>query len=716
MGNKNEYLDKQGLNTLVSLIKGNFQQKKESLLEQGEGSNSVQQKGTNCQAYGDSSHAEGSNTVTYGYASHAEGNNTTASAEASHAEGFRTSATGFYSHAEGESTITKCRGEHASGYWNESINEDGDTSNGYGEPEFTLFTIGNGGDAEDKRHNAFQVMHSGDIYIPDTDAEGEFYEKPMLKVYPFGDFEKEELLFETTDEQVSEALANDKVFYQRNIIFYKNLVLGEKYKVVIGDKQWYLTAIQNGGPLALTDATTTTQSSYPIPDGGTFMIYFSSGVFGVYTSFDSTDMQVVVSKIVPSYKKIDSKYLPIDQTIGDSSTSVMSQKAVSEALRDLKEEVGMTGSQNEISPIPSQNQIIYTTIDNLKLDFTDNIYLVSNEYYPTKGFGILTFTEDLTNSLHGVFVNKPKLKSVILPYGMTNLQPGAFADCSNLESVDLPETITEFDSSGSQFKGCIKLNSINLPSGLKDLPQTCFQECKTLSHIYLPSTIQTIGRVCFQNSGISNIDLNNVVSIDEAAFSGSQLISLDTKKVTTIGRGAFSHCKDLITVFFNTSLNSLGESCFLSCSSLSNVNFIENSNLTTIPSSCFQECTSLNEITIDTNIEVINGRAFERCPLRSITIHSDKITSYSSVFNQIKPSLEFFYTKSSANLDGGIIGTAYPTLKNIVLDTTTYIDDLGPIQLLRNYTTIYVDESLLQQYKEAYPGYESLFKPMTGSF
>lgn len=44
----------------------------------------------------------------------------------------------------------------------------------------TLFTVGNGVKAT--KHNALEIRQNGDIYIADTDAPGEFYEKPMRKL------------------------------------------------------------------------------------------------------------------------------------------------------------------------------------------------------------------------------------------------------------------------------------------------------------------------------------------------------------------------------------------------------------------------------------------------------------------------------------------------------------------------------------------------------
>lgn len=138
------------------------------------------------------SHAEGHGAYAYGNKSHAEGFDTYAEGICSHAEGQYTAAKGDISHAEGANTIAYNDGEHASGMHNVSVKEE-DTE--WGDSRNTLFSVGNGirngneqlwnpanGPQEElvKRHNAFEIKQSGDIYIPDTSADGEYYEKPML--------------------------------------------------------------------------------------------------------------------------------------------------------------------------------------------------------------------------------------------------------------------------------------------------------------------------------------------------------------------------------------------------------------------------------------------------------------------------------------------------------------------------------------------------------
>ena len=137
-------------------------------------------EGAGTTASGTCSHAEGYDTSADGSYSHAEGEGTSAVGKWSHAEGVGTTASGQQSHAEGYSTSATTECEHASGQYNISLSG----SSTWGDSGNTLFTVGNGyaTGSTVTTHNALQIMQNGDIYIANTNAEGEYYQKPMIKL------------------------------------------------------------------------------------------------------------------------------------------------------------------------------------------------------------------------------------------------------------------------------------------------------------------------------------------------------------------------------------------------------------------------------------------------------------------------------------------------------------------------------------------------------
>ena len=88
-------------------------------------------------------------------------------------------------HIEGGANIAKNNYEHSSGLKNNSVRN----SSTFGDSGNTLMSVGNGKDAyansrsaNTNYHNAFEVRQSGDIYVADVSAAGEYYEKPMINL------------------------------------------------------------------------------------------------------------------------------------------------------------------------------------------------------------------------------------------------------------------------------------------------------------------------------------------------------------------------------------------------------------------------------------------------------------------------------------------------------------------------------------------------------
>lgn len=121
------------------------------------------------------SSAFGRDTKATGIFALAEGHLTKANGESSHAEGYNTQANGKNSHAEGYNTSANNPSEHASGQHNISSK----ASNTFGDSGNTLFSVGNGLTGY-TAHNALEIRQDGSIYISDVNAEGQYYQKPMI--------------------------------------------------------------------------------------------------------------------------------------------------------------------------------------------------------------------------------------------------------------------------------------------------------------------------------------------------------------------------------------------------------------------------------------------------------------------------------------------------------------------------------------------------------
>ncbi len=87
-----------------------------------------------------------------------------------------------------------------------------------------------------------------------------------------------------------------------------------------------------------------------------------------------------------------------------------------------------------------------------------------------------------------------ELKSVIIPNNVKALKAGAFAECFKLEDVTLPEQLEAIEK--NVFYYCTSLDSIILPQTLKTIGNSAFKLCP-FSEVYIPKNVEEIGGGAF---------------------------------------------------------------------------------------------------------------------------------------------------------------------------------------------------------------------------
>ena len=90
--------------------------------------------------------------------------------------------------------------------------------------------------------------------------------------------------------------------------------------------------------------------------------------------------------------------------------------------------------------------------------------------------------------------------SVTAIYGIYN-NNGAFASCSGLTSVIIPNSVTSIGS--YSFSGCIGLTSITIPNSVTSIGSYAFSGCSGLISITIPSSVTSIGSSAF--SGLDTV-------------------------------------------------------------------------------------------------------------------------------------------------------------------------------------------------------------------
>ena len=110
-------------------------------------------------------------------------------------------------------------------------------------------------------------------------------------------------------------------------------------------------------------------------------------------------------------------------------------------------------------------------------------------------------TYDVTSIGESAFAGCTKLESIQLPEGLTTIGESAFAGCTSLVRIELPEGLTTIGDSA--FKDCILIQRIDLPEGLITIGDSAFAlgenaadySFPLLDFINIPSSVNTLGAI-----------------------------------------------------------------------------------------------------------------------------------------------------------------------------------------------------------------------------
>ncbi|MBQ8927149.1 MAG: leucine-rich repeat protein [Oscillospiraceae bacterium] len=213
---------------------------------------------------------------------------------------------------------------------------------------------------------------------------------------------------------------------------------------------------------------------------------------------------------------------------------------------------------------------------------------------------------------------------------VTRLSPGAFADCTSILTVMLPEGLTEITA--KTFSNCTRLVSVNLPDSLTAIGTEAFLGCTALSSLTLPGSLTSLGPNCFSGcTALSSLALpGSLTSLGTSCFTGCTSLGECTLPdgITRIPNACFKDCTGLGQVTLPAGCTELGGSAFSGCAELTQISLPD--GITQIPVACFEGCTGLKQITLPAGCTGIGSSAFEGCTgLTQITL-PDSITEIGS--------------------------------------------------------------------------------------
>ena len=179
----------------------------------------------------------------------------------------------------------------------------------------------------------------------------------------------------------------------------------------------------------------------------------------------------------------------------------------------------------------------------------------------------------------------------------------AFANCSNINSVELGNTITSIGVEA--FKGCASFEEIKIRPAITEIGNSAFSNCTNLKKFIIEDSdveLKLGARIvesCQLDSVYIGRNINYPTSKSEGYspfYSNTTLRAVKiTDKETEISENEFYGCTNLQRVIIGDGVTSIGNWAFSGCSSLKFFTF--GSEVKTIGQEAFSDCTAVTEIT-----------------------------------------------------------------------------------------------------------------------
>ncbi|MCD8309419.1 MAG: leucine-rich repeat domain-containing protein, partial [Clostridia bacterium] len=285
--------------------------------------------------------------------------------------------------------------------------------------------------------------------------------------------------------------------------------------------------------------------------------------------------------------------------------------------------------------------------------------------------------------------------------GTTTIAYSAFADCTLLESITIPDSVVNigngafdntayYNNENNWEDGVLYIGSClieantsiygnyTIKDGTTVIADNAFYNCTSLSVINIPNSVTAIGEYAFYYC-IADIVWGDNPEITElgrysfAYYQGYFLTIPDS--VTVIKDHALWYCTSIENLIIPDSVTFIGDSGIYSCTSLKNI--ILSGNLTAVSGRAFYNSASLTSIIIPDGVTSIGDYSFTSCTSLTAIVIPDSVVliDYHAFYNC--SSLEsVYYTGTAEEWEAVTIGA-----HNEPLETATiyYYSETQPL-------------------------------------
>lgn len=272
----------------------------------------------------------------------------------------------------------------------------------------------------------------------------------------------------------------------------------------------------------------------------------------------------------------------------------------------------------EVDNMEQPNNIIYYTSSdgNIVTPYASDVFganIISNEYID--GMGIITFDGDVTIVGSRAFQDCSNLISINLPNSVNRIGYASFFRCTGLTRIKLPKGLTQID--GDAFHYCINLANISLPDGLTSISSFAFLACTSLAEITIPDSVSIIETGAFAACSSLKSFYGKYASSDGLYLSNSYYDYVSYCERRVLFAVASGSVNGSFTI--PDDVDNIGGYSFGWCTNLTSVTLPE--GVINIGECAFRNCTGLKTVTIPSTVKRIEMAAFYNCSgLESITV------------------------------------------------------------------------------------------------
>ena len=305
-----------------------------------------------------------------------------------------------------------------------------------------------------------------------------------------------------------------------------------------------------------------------------------------------------------------------------------------------------------VASAETYGDLTYTISDN-QVTITDCIYNSATEIIIPEKIGEYPVTSIGNNA----FAYCSRLKKVTIPEGVTTIGNKAFNECTNITSVSIPNSVTSIGEYA--FAYCSYLTDVTIPENITVIEDGTFTSCGRLPSITIPENVTYIGQDAFSYCGtLADVTIpENVTYIEDLAFynCGSLKNVIIPGGIKTIGYSTFSYCRGLENLVILNGVTSIGSNAFSNCEDLRKVTIPK--TVTSIGYAAFNKCYNLSYVYYEGN-----SNDWSKITISSL---NEKLTNANRTLEYVIPKTYTFITNGGSVVDKieGVISDSPATEK-----------------------------------------------------